>query len=194
MVDAATGRLMVLALLVTPGVCAKKPARGDAGPVTIASAAASTVVDAGPSPAELARAAAAAAEASRAAAVEKAKTLVADVRWMVTKGVTMNPAKGGEGDVTTKCDALDTTRAGLGAHPDPELVTVLDEGATLCAFDVPLLTANESLDHLRGTPSQASRLLMCDVAAREIGKARAVHANDMKVHRADARRATLCTK
>ncbi|MDF2697378.1 MAG: hypothetical protein K0S65_5761, partial [Labilithrix sp.] len=97
-----------------------------------------------------------------------------------------------EGDVATKCDAVDASRASLGAAPDPELVKVLDEGAALCAFDVPLLTASESLDHLRGTPSQASRLLMCNVAAREIAKARAVRPNDPRVRSADGRRASLC--
>jgi hypothetical protein len=126
------------------------------------------------------------------AAVDRAKQLVADIRWMISKGVTVNPAKAGEGDVATKCDAVESTRAGLGSHPDPELVEILDDGAGLCAFDVPLLTASESLDHLRGSPSQASRLLMCTVATREIAKARAVRPNDPRVRRTEGRRATAC--
>ncbi|MBX3213061.1 MAG: hypothetical protein KF850_13580 [Labilithrix sp.] len=130
--------------------------------------------------------------AARSAATARARELVDDVRWMVAKGVTMNRDKAGEGDVTTKCDALEATRSGLGDAPDPELVAVLDEGAALCAFDVPLLTASESLDHFRGNPTQASRLLMCNVAEREIAKARAIRPGDPRVLRADARRLGAC--
>ncbi|MBX3209842.1 MAG: hypothetical protein KF764_32720 [Labilithrix sp.] len=111
---------------------------------------------------------------------------------MVSKGVSVNRDKAGEGDVTTKCDALDAMRAGAGGDPDADLAAILDEGTSLCAFDVPLLTASEALDHLRGNPTQASRLLMCNVAQREIAKARAVRAGDPRVRSAEGRRATAC--
>lgn len=187
---------LMLALSVSPGMCSK--ARRAAGTDAGASSSAAVTVTSAASPAasssETAAAAAAASAAARAAAVERAKRTVDDIRWMISKGVTVNREKAGEGDVATKCDAVESMRASSARDPDPELLKILDEGASLCAFDVPLLTAGESLDHLRGTPSQASRLLMCNVAAREIAKARAVRPNDPRVRSAEARRIATCNK
>lgn len=195
-----------LALFAVPGGCARLRCspRADAAAGTAASASAAEAASASAAAArasaaaEEARAAeeaaAAARIAARAAATARARELVDDVRWMIAKGVTVNRDKAGEGDVTTKCEALEATRADLGADPDPELVAVLDEGAELCAFDVPLLTASEALDHFRGNPTQASRLLMCNVAEREIAKARSVRPGDPRVLRAAARRAAACTR
>lgn len=185
---------VMLALSASPGMCSKA---GRPAPDASAASSAPTTLSATPSSSSSAAAAAsasasAASASARAAAVERAKELVADIRWMIAKGVTVNPAKAGEGDVATKCDGLESMRSSAGG--DPDLLAVLDDGAALCAFDVPLLTASESLDHLRGTPSQASRLLMCSVAEREIAKARAVRPGDPRVRNADARRASTCSK
>ncbi len=188
--------LALALLLTTPEACTKlklgKKSTAARPKLPVPSAIAIAASAEAKAAASAVAAANAAVEASRVAAIARARQLVTDIRWMVTKGVTVNPAKAGEGDVATKCDAVEAARTELGKRPDPELVKALDEGAALCAFDVPLLTASESLDHLRGTPSQASHLLMCTVAEREISKARAVRPNDARVHREDARRATLC--
>ena len=198
--------VVAVLLVVVGGVaasgCARRSKRGDrastsSAAATLSSAPTSTASSAAAATAAGATASApaaasAAAIAARAAAVARAKELVADVRWMIDEGVTVNRAKAGEGDVATKCDGIESMRSSMGRDPDPELVKVLDEGTGLCAFDVPLLTASESLDHLRGTPSQASRLLVCNVAAREIAKARAVRANDPRVRSVEARRGSLC--
>lgn len=186
---------MMFALSVSPGMCSKarRAANADAG----TSSPSTATVTSAPSPAASTSetaAAAAASAAARSAAVGRATQAVDDIRWMISKGVTVNREKAGEGDVATKCDAVESMRASSARDPDPEFLKVLDEGASLCAFDVPLLTASESLDHLRGTPSQASRLLMCNVAAREIAKARAVRPNDPRVRSAEARRIATCNK
>jgi hypothetical protein len=67
-------------------------------------------------------------------------------------------------------------------------VRTLDEALQLCGFDVPLLVANEALDHLKTSTSQASVRLMCSVSAKEIAKAKAVRPKDPKVLHAEHRR------
>lgn len=130
-------------------------------------------VDAGPRPADLA----------------KAKDLLSDLQWCIAHKATQNPANAGEGDASTECDAVATMRA---KTTDPDVAQALDDAAALCAFDIPLVTANEALDHLRNSTSQASKLLMCTIASKEIAKAKAVKAKDPKVARTDARRASFC--
>ena len=161
-------RVALTLMAALPSVCSRKHAAEgasvDAAPV------ATVVQDAGVD-----------AEAAR----ERAAALLADIRWMVSKGVTTNPAKAGEGDLASKCDSVEPMRA---AHPDP----ALDEARALCAFDVPLVTANEAIARLHMSPSQASRRLHCDVASREIARARAVKPNDARVRKAEAQRIEAC--
>jgi hypothetical protein len=124
-----------------------------------------------------------------AAALGRARGLLEDIRWMCAHRASVNPAKAGEGDVSSKCDAVERMRS---TEIAPEATHVLDEAAALCAFDVPLLTASEALDHLKFGTSQASKALMCGVARREIDKARAVKARDARIFALDARRANAC--
>jgi hypothetical protein len=126
--------------------------------------------------------------AATAAAIERARRELSDLRWMIAHDVTVNRAKAGDGDASTKCDAALTARKSLRPESEVELKKILDEMSALCAFDVPVVTAIEALDQLRYSPSQASRKLMCEVAARELERARAVRPGDRRPRQ--GRRAT----
>jgi hypothetical protein len=119
---------------------------------------------------------------------DRGRQLLADLKWMIGNKTT-TPEAGGDGDAASKCDAVATASA---KETDPEARALLEEATALCAFDVPLLTANEALDQLRFTPSQASKLLGCNVARKEIDRARVARPKDPKLHRTEARRGTLC--
>jgi hypothetical protein len=138
--------------------------------------------------------ASAAAAAANAAAITRSKQLVTDLEWLVAHNVTQDPAKAGEGDASTKCSTVDGLQKGLGADPDPELKKLVDEAAALCAFDIPVATAVEALDQLRYRPSQASRRLMCDVASREVDRARQVRPRDPRLRSVEARRREACPR
>jgi len=122
--------------------------------------------------------------------VDRAKETLTDIQWMVSHKVTVNRKKPGDGDVTTKCEEMEK----LKSSADPEMKKVVEEADALCAFDVPLLTASEALDHLQGMPSQASRILTCSAAGHDLDKARAVKPKDRKLAGLDARRRQLCSK
>jgi hypothetical protein len=129
-------------------------------------------VDAGPSPA--------------ARELERANGWLADLKFLLAHKVTTSPKLiSGEGDATAICDAATAARP---KTTDPETVRTLDEALQLCGFDVPLLVANEALDHLKTSTSQASVRLMCSVSAKEIAKAKAVRPKDPKVLHAEHRR------
>lgn len=131
-----------------------------------------------------------------AARADEQKTLAAhgrawltDLQFLIANKTTMSPKLvSGDGDATAICDAAAAVRP---KAVDPEAVAVHQEIAQLCAFDVPLLIANESLDQLRSSTSQASVRLMCSISAREIAKARAVKPSDPKVHAAERRRIAI---
>jgi hypothetical protein len=137
------------------------------------------IVDAGPSPATL-------------QAIERSQQWLDDLRWSVEHKSTVNPKKAGEGDADSKCDAVAAAREGLTDDADPTYQKNLDDAAALCAFDIPLVRAHEALDRLGYTPSQASRLLQCNVSRRELDKARAVKPHDRLLLQLDARRANVC--
>lgn len=141
---------------------------------------------------EAASAAAAAKAHADTAALEKVRQAVDDLKWMVAHHVTQNPASAGEGDASTRCSTIESSAKTLAPDASVELKKAVDEGVALCAFDVPITTAIEALDHLRVSPSQASRRLMCDVATKEIDKARVVRPKDVRVRTADARRRDSC--
>jgi hypothetical protein len=184
---------VTLALVVTLGrpACLRKggaPATVDAGPATPSVAAPATSA-APPPPVPDAGSGAA---ATSAAAIERSKRWLGDLRWMVDHKVTVNPDKAGEGDAASKCDAVEEASSGLGNDADAAYRKNLEDAAELCAFDVPLVTAREALDRLAFSPSQASRLLQCNVARREIGIARAKRPNDPRARQLEARRVNLC--
>lgn len=129
---------------------------------------------------------AAAPNAARAAEIERAKGWLADLKFLLANKQTTSPQLvSGEGDATAICDAATAARP---KTTDPEVAAALDEALPLCAFDVPLLVANEALDHLKTSTSQASVRLMCTVSAKEIAKAKAVKPKDPKVVQAERRR------
>jgi hypothetical protein len=173
--------------------CAKKTKKAAPQPTTIASASASAsaaplasvatttasaVLDAGPPP--------------NTAMLEKSRLWLADLKTMIAKKSSSNPRKDGDGDAASTCESVESARAALATVAEPEYRSNVEEAEALCAFDVPLLTASEALDQLRFSPSQASRLLMCNVSRREIDRARAVHPRDARVQRLEGRRGTLC--
>lgn len=123
---------------------------------------------------------------SARAELDRAKGWLADLKFLLSNKITTSPQLiSGEGDAASICDAVAVARPkATGA----DLVATLDEAGALCAFDVPLLVANEALDHLKTSTSQASVRLMCTVSAKEIAKARAVKPKDPKVLQADRRR------
>lgn len=203
--------VFLLFLVATPLVgCSKLHDKEQPAPASSAVTAAATVsaVNAAASastlaPTATASASAAATEpasaavataAANVAATERARQLVSDLRWLVAHNVTQNPAKAGEGDASTKCSSVQSSQKSLGADPNPELKKLLDEAATLCAFDIPLTTAVEALDQLRFSPSQASRKLMCDVATRELERARTIRPRDPRLRSVSARRKEACPR
>lgn len=126
------------------------------------------------------------ANTARTAELDRAKGWLADLKFLLANKVTTSPKLiSGEGDATAICDAATAARP---KTTDAEIGGVLDETLSLCAFDVPLLVANEALDHLKTSTSQASVRLMCTVSAKEIAKAKAVKPKDPKVLTAERRR------
>lgn len=176
-----------LLVLASPGRCTRQKkgapdASVDAGPAV--------VVDAGP-PAPPPPPKIDPVAVANAAALERAKTDLADVQWMVAHNVTQNPAKP-DGEVASKCEANEVAEAKLTSATPAELRATLDQVKALCAFDVPLVTASEALDQLRNVQSQASRRLSCNVAKTELDKARLAKPRDVKLLRLDVRRESLC--
>jgi hypothetical protein len=137
-------------------------------------------VDAGPSPAVLAQ---------RQKDLAQAKAWLADLQLLVSIQATTSPKQQSDtGDAVSICDAVKAARA---KTTDAEIAATLDPSVDLCGFDIPLVVANESLDQLRGSRSQASVRLMCGVSAREIAKAKAVRPTDPKVRAAEAKRRSI---
>lgn len=113
---------------------------------------------------------ASASPAAAAKAVEKATKELADIKATIAKDAkTKKPGN----DVQVVCDALENEKS-----LDAEHKKILDEAKDLCAYDVPLYIATEALDQMGKTPSQASVLLSCKVASRELAKAKAAKPND----------------
>jgi hypothetical protein len=101
---------------------------------------------------------------------EKTAAQLADIKATIAKDA---KTKKSGNDVQVVCDALENEKAA-----DPEHKKLLDEAKDLCAYDVPLYVATEALDQMGKTPSQASVLLSCKVASRELAKAKAAKPND----------------
>jgi hypothetical protein len=168
--------LLALALALTLTACPRRKEEitfsDAAAPIVSTPVVVAPPVDAGPSP--------------TARELERANGWLADLKFLLANKVTTSPKLiSGEGDATAICDAANAARP---KTTDPETARTLDEALPLCAFDVPLLVANEALDHLKTSTSQASVRLMCSVSAKEIAKARAVKPKDPKVLHAERRR------
>lgn len=124
-------------------------------------------------------------------ALKKGKALLASIETSVAKHTMSDPASPGE-DAKMKCAALDEQKAALEKQTDAEAKAVVDKAKQLCAFDVPLLAASDVLDQMRNPRSQASKLLFCTSADREIKQARSVKPNDPQVRKVYARWVSLC--
>jgi len=140
---------------------------------------ASAPVDAGPDPVVVAR----------EAALKRATLWLAGLKFLVAVKKSNAKEVEGEGDAESICDAVKSARA---KATDTEVAAKLDESLALCAFDIPLVYANEALDHLATASSQASVRLMCERSGQEIAKAKAVSKTDQRVRIAEARRAGRC--
>ena len=145
---------------------------------TVASAAPASTIDAG------------GIEADKEA-LKKAKVLVGSIETSVTKHVMSDPASPGE-DAKMKCATFDEQKAALAKQTDPEAKALVEKASTLCSFDVPLLAATDVLDQMKNPRSQASKLLFCTSAEREIKQARAVKPNDPQVRKVYGRWVSLC--
>ncbi|MBX3227024.1 MAG: hypothetical protein KIT84_41255 [Labilithrix sp.] len=177
------GIFLALALLAACKLAkrdAAGDANGDASPFSafspLPSASVAAVVDAGPSPAQVAH----------EAALKRASLQLTALNHLVKIKKSNSKETAGEGDAESICDAVKEARA---KTSDAEVAAKLDESAELCAFDIPLLYANEALDHLVTATSQASVRLMCERSADEIARARAAKPGDPKVRAAEYRRA-----
>lgn len=124
-------------------------------------------------------------------ALKKAKVLVGSIESSVAKHTLSDPASPGE-DAKMKCAAFDEQKAALEKQTDPEAKGMVEKARQLCAFDVPLLAATDVLDQMKNPRSQASKLLFCTSAEREIKQARAVKPNDPQVRKVYGRWVSLC--
>ena len=124
-------------------------------------------------------------------ALKKAKAVLASIETSVAKRTMSDPASPGE-DAKMKCATLDEQKAALEKQTDPEAKAVVEKASTLCAFDVPLLAASDVLDQMKNPRSQASKLLFCTSAEREIKQARAVKPNDPQLRKVYGRWVSLC--
>lgn len=128
------------------------------------------------------------------AALTQAKVIIGDLEMMVKKGVLTNPDKPEDGDATTKCAALEETRAQLEAlaDADADAKKAAADTKRLCSLEVPILNADHALKQVTISPSQASHKLMCGFASKDIDKARRASASDRRVRDLDARFGRSC--
>jgi len=126
------------------------------------------------------------------AAFTKTKELVADLEGLVKKSALTHADRPDEPDATTKCASNEDARKKLALAADPEAKKVAIEAERLCSLDVPVISADKALKQLAGSSSQASHLLMCGLAKKDIDRARATKASDRRVRDLDARFAQAC--
>ncbi len=131
--------------------------------------------------------------ADRAAFVQT-KDLITNLEPLVKKGLLTNPDKPDEPDATTKCTANEEARHKLALATDPEAKKVAADAQRLCSLDVPVVSADKALKQLAGSSSQASHLLMCGLAQKDLDKARAAQprTGDRRVRDLEGRFARSC--
>jgi hypothetical protein len=177
--------LVVLAVLSfsRPNPCAKKTAALDASAdATVADASVASVAPPPPPPPP----------PPPDPSLETAKAAFSDIEWDVAHSAMKDKTKTGEPDANAQCAAIDELRPKLESKPEPEVRRMLDESKRLCAYDVPIISANETLRQVSVSPSQASRRLMCKYAAKDIAKAKAVKSDDRKVRELDLKWQRTC--
>ena len=136
------------------------------------------------------------------ALVLQANEAVRDLDALVKRGVLSDPEKPDAGDITTRCasiegarprlEALSSEATALDAGADSELRKLVAECKRLCLLEVPLLNANHALKQASLSPSQASRRLMCNLAQKDLEKARSTRASDRRIRELDARIRAAC--
>jgi hypothetical protein len=125
--------------------------------------------------------------------LETAKAAFSAVEWDVAHGVLKDKTKTGEPDAIAQCATLDELRPRLESKPEPEVKNLLAESKRLCAYDVPILSATETLRQVTISPSQASRRLMCKYAQKDIAKAKSTKPDDRKVRELESRWVKTCS-
>lgn len=124
------------------------------------------------------------------AALDKAKQQVTDVHALLNHG--KDQPKPAESDLKSRCEEIETVRATVETRTDPDVKPFVESSKQLCSFDVPLYSANTALDQMRFSASQASKLLVCKVAERDIAKARKFKPNSFKVQSTENRFKSVC--
>lgn len=124
------------------------------------------------------------------AALDKAKQQLTEVQALLNHP--KDQAKPAESDLKSRCEEIETTRTQIEKRTDPDVKPFVDASKQTCSFDVPLFSANNALDQMRFSASQASKLLVCKVAERDIAKARSLKPNHFKVRSAETRFHSVC--
>ena len=124
--------------------------------------------------------------------IERATQLFEEIEELANKNTLKDPQKPDDPDAQARCASFETLRPKLEKRPEPEVKTMLDSEKRVCGFDVPLLVAEEAIRQLGFSGSQASKQLSCNVASKEIEKARAIKADDMKLRNVDGRYHSIC--
>jgi|GEM_PF-3065213 len=84
-----------------------------------------------------------------------------------------------EADAARACERVETSDVAAPQTPEhdsrlaePQGNSIRMQLANVCRLDVPLANAKSALEQVRHSPSQASRRLMCGLAAKDIASAR----------------------
>ena len=128
--------------------------------------------------------------AAERAALEKAKQQLTEIQALLNHG--KDQPKPAESDLKSRCEEVETVRATVEKRTEPDVKPFVDSSKQVCSFDVPLFSANNALNQMRFSASQASKLLVCKVAERDIGKARALKPNHIKVRNTEIRFNSVC--
>lgn len=123
------------------------------------------------------------------ATLDKAKQQLTEVQGLLSNHGKDKPA---ESDLKSRCEEIETARAQVEKKNDADVKPFVDASKQTCSFDVPLFSANNALDQMRFSASQASKLLVCKVAERDIAKARSLKPNHFKVRSAETRFHSVC--
>lgn len=202
---------LAVALLTLPRPCGPRAHRGDASTDAAAPANAGVGADGGGivAPAPPPRPQGPSAADRRA--IADAVAAWSELEPLLKRGLLTDKTKPGSGDATEKCERIDGVRPRLvllvgrldagtehlptqedGGTVEADLRGLLAASQRACSVDIPLLQAKEALDQATYPSSQASKLLACDLAQREIARARAAKAEERRLYPLDGRFNQTC--
>lgn len=186
--------LLAVFAFAPPKACVlrKKSGAADASADAASAAATATASAAATATASAAATATASAAPPPDPSVDRAKEAFSAIESDVARGVLKDKTHPDDPDAVARCAELDDLRPKLEARPEPDAKRILDDSQKLCASDVPILSATETLRQVTISPSQASRRLMCKYAQKDIAKARAWSASDRRVRELDQRWQRVC--